>query len=264
MDTFIFAFLLLGLALGAWRGVTKATIIAFSTYLPIVISIYFFDDISNFVDIVIANSGNSNTAAIGALGAFSGLISFAAILVGVFLLSRFLIAFFGTGEVTIASRISGAFVGIMSQNIALTLAYFLMYTALPAETTKVMHQTSWTKLNWPIHKVTFPMYQEIFSERTARFGESVASLGIATTLIRGTGEFELSKDLSKRLKDPKISAMIAEAQRLATNLDVAALQKQLNKLKTEDLTAENIDRMIKAEDLKRRQFLESQLATGQK
>ena len=139
-----------------------------------------------------------------------------------------------------------------------------MYTALPAETTKVMHQTSWTKLNWPIHKVTFPMYQEIFSERTARFGESVASLGIATTLIRGTGEFELSKDLSKRLKDPKISAMIAEAQRLATNLDVEALQKQLNKLKTEDLTAENIDRMIKAEDLKRRQFLESQLATGQK
>ena len=108
------------------------------------------------------------------------------------------------------------------------------------------------------------MYQEIFSERTARFGGSVASLGIATTLIRGTGEFELSKDLSKRLNDPKISAMIAEAQRLATNLDVEALQKQLNKLKTEDLTAENIDRMIKAEDLKRRQFLESQLATGQK
>lgn len=262
MDVIILPFLALGVVLGAWRGAARAAILMLSTYLPTVAFIYFFDEVSNFVDIVIANSGNSNTAAIGALGAFSGLIAFFAIIVSVVLISRFLLAVLGQGEVGVPSRVAGGIIGLLSQNIAVTLIYFLMFTAIPAETVRVMHQASWTKINWPFHKLAYPIYQNAFAGRTARFGDSVASLGLAATLVSGAGEFELSAALQDRLNDPKIREMIDEASRLAASLDVDALRQQLDELKLEDLTAENIDQMIKMEDAKRRAFLDSQLSAG--
>ena len=262
MDAIILPFLILGGLLGAWRGTVRTVILMLSTYLPTVVSIYFFDEVSNFVDIVIANSGNSNTAAIGALGAFSGLIAFFAIVVGVFLISRFLLSLVGRGEITPVSRIAGGIFGLLSQNIAVTLIYFLMYTAIPAETVRVMHQAVWTKVNWPFHKIAYPIYETAFASRTTRFGESVASLGLASTLIGGAGDFQLSAALQARLNDPKVKNMIEEASRLASTLDVDALRKQLDELKLEDLTAENIDQMIKMEDAKRRAFLDSQLSAG--
>ena len=212
MDAIILPFLILGGLLGAWRGTVRTVILMLSTYLPTVVSIYFFDEVSNFVDIVIANSGNSNTAAIGALGAFSGLIAFFTIMVGVFLISRFLLSIVGRGEITPASRVAGGVFGLLSQNIAVTLIYFLIYTAIPAETVRVMHQAVWTKVNWPFHKIAYPVYETAFANRTTRFGQSVASLGLASTLIGGAGDFQLSAALQARLNDPKIKDMIEEAK----------------------------------------------------
>lgn len=259
MDVIIFSFLLLGLLLGVWRGAAKALIIVVATYLPAVLLVYFFDEISNFVDIVISNSGKGNTAVIGALGAISGLIALFAIVVGVFIISRFLIKIVGKGDISLPSRVSGGLIGLLSQNLAATLIYFLMNTAVPSETLSVMREAVWTKANWPFHKVAYPIYQDKFAGRTERFSESVASLGLASTLIGGTGEFNLSAELAQRLNDPKIRAMINEASELAATLDVDALKKQFSELELQDLTTENIDEMIKAEDMKRRTFLNNQL-----
>ena len=55
--------------------------------------------------------------------------------------------------------------------------------------------------------------------------------------------------------------MINEASELAGKLDIDALKKQFSKLELQDLTTENIDQMIKAEDMKRRTFLNNQLDT---
>ena len=196
---------------------------------------------------------------IGALGAISGLIALFAIVVGVFIVSRFLIKIVGKGDISLPSRVSGGLIGLLSQNLAATLIYFLMNTAVPSETLSVMREAVWTKANWPFHKVAYPIYQDKFAGRTERFSESVASLGLASTLIGGTGEFNLSAELAQRLNDPKIRAMINEASELAATLDVDALKKQFSELELQDLTTENIDEMIKAEDMKRRTFLNNQL-----
>ena len=74
--------------------------------------------------------------------------------------------------------------------------------------------------------------------------------------------FSCQQRCRRALNDPKIKNMIEEASRLASTLDVDALRKQLDELKLEDLTAENIDQMIKMEDAKRRAFLDSQLSAG--
>lgn len=140
MDVIIFSFLLLGLLLGVWRGAAKALIIVVATYLPAVLLVYFFDEISNFVDIVISNSGKGNTAVIGALGAISGLIALFAIVVGVFIVSRFLIKIVGKGDISLPSRVSGGLIGLLSQNLAATLIYFLMNTAVPSETLSAMRE----------------------------------------------------------------------------------------------------------------------------
>ena len=55
--------------------------------------------------------------------------------------------------------------------------------------------------------------------------------------------------------------MINEASELAGKLDIDALKKQFSDLELQDLTTENIDQMIKAEDMKRRTFLNNQLDT---
>lgn len=55
--------------------------------------------------------------------------------------------------------------------------------------------------------------------------------------------------------------MINEASELAGKLDIDALKKQFSELELQDLTTENIDQMIKAEDMKRRTFLNNQLDT---
>ena len=55
--------------------------------------------------------------------------------------------------------------------------------------------------------------------------------------------------------------MINEASELAGKLDIDALKKQFSELELQDLTTENIDQMIKAEDMKRRTLLNNQLDT---
>lgn len=259
IDLIILIFLSGGIALGVWRGFSKTLILALSTYVPALVSIYFFDDVSNFVDIIIASSGDKNTAAIGALGAFSGLIAFFAISVAVFLMTRFFLTILSTGDISWSSRIYGGIIGLISQNLAVTLIYFLLYTATPADTLSVMREASWTKINWPFHKATYPLYRQVFADRTARFSESIASLGLATTLIGGVGDFTLSADLAKRLNDPQIKSMIRTASKLATSLDIEAFKEQLNALQAENLSAEHIDQLIKAEDASRRAFINQQL-----
>ena len=55
--------------------------------------------------------------------------------------------------------------------------------------------------------------------------------------------------------------MINEASELAGKLDIDSLKKQFSELELQDLTTENIDQMIKAEDMKRRTLLNNQLDT---
>lgn len=259
MDVIIFSFLLVGFLLGLWRGFAKVIILVVSTYVPAVISIYYFDQISNFVDIVIANSGDKTTAALGTFGAVSGLISLVCIVVGVFVLSRFLMSLVGKRELSRFSRVSGGVVGLLSQNLAVTLIYFLMYTAIPTDTVAATQGATWIKVNRFFHEASYPLYRDAFAKRTAGFSESVASLGLANTLISGTGDFTLSDELLQRLRDPKINKMIAQASALATSLDVDALKQQLMVLESQNLTPEHIDQMIKAEEANRRAFVDEHL-----
>ena len=143
MDAIILPFLILGGLLGAWRGTVRTVILILSTYLPTVVSIYFFDEVSNFVDIVIANSGNSNTA-IGALGAFSDycLLCDCGGRLSDFALS----AVSGLPRRDHACRGFWCYFRTAVAKYPVTLIYFLMYTAIPAETVRVMHQAVWTKV----------------------------------------------------------------------------------------------------------------------
>ena len=114
-DTAIFVFTLMGIGLGVWRGFFRTIITLLATYVPMIFFAIYFDEITNFIDITIANMGDSNTAALAGLGTFAGIIAIVAFAVGSFLGTRTLLQIMRFHESDRWDRFFGAFAGAALQ-----------------------------------------------------------------------------------------------------------------------------------------------------
>lgn len=256
IDWVIVLFLLAGIGLGAWRGFTKAIIIFLATYIPGLIFIYYYDEISNFVRVILEQSSNSNTAFLGGLGIFSGLLAIIGFAGGVFLFTRLLLSILSLHKPDLHGRILGAATGFIIQNISATLLFFLIYTALPVETSKLMHQSIWAQALRPIHKITYPTYLSYMKERTSRLSASLAANGLAKTLVNGVSIDNLTKGISLPRDTDAIQGLVEKVQSLSETVDLSAISELLGNLDSDTVSAEHIDELIAAENAKRLDALE--------
>ena len=262
VDILIFLFLALGLVLGAWRGFTKAIILFFATYIPGLIFIYYYDEISNFVRVILVNSSDANTAFLGGLGIFSGVLALIGFGGGAFLFTRLLMSILSLHKPGTQERVLGAITGFIIQNISATLVFFLIYTALPAETSTAMRGSLWSQIMRPVHQRTYPTYLTYLQERTSRLSASLATNGFRKTLISGVSLGDITGGINGGLtegisgSDGSIQNVLKQVKDLSKTVDLEAISDLFQNLDTETLSAEEIDKLIAVEDAKRQNALQ--------
>lgn len=256
IDVIIGLFLLAGIGLGAWRGFTKAIIIFLATYIPGLVFIYYYGEISNFVRVILEQSSNSNTAFLGGLGVFSGLLAIIGFAGGVFLFTRLLLSLLSLHNPDLHGRVLGAATGFIIQNISATLLFFLIYTALPVETSRLMHNSVWAQLLRPIHQITYPTYLTYMKERTSRLSASLASNGLGRTLVNGVSFDDLKQVISLPQDSDNIQDLVDQVRSLSQSVDLTAISELLRNFDSDSLSAENIDERIAVENAKRLEALE--------
>jgi len=94
--------------------------------VPFFTFVYFYDFISEFVSGIFANTSDGATAALGSLGAFSGIIAVCGFSGAVFFGTRILLKILKSEQLDLGDKIGGAVVGFIGQNIVATLAFFLI------------------------------------------------------------------------------------------------------------------------------------------
>ena len=255
IDAVIGLFLLAGIGLGAWRGLTKATIIFLATYIPGLIFIYYYDEISNFVRVILEQSSNANTAFLGGIGVFSGLLAIIGFSGGVFLFTRLLLSLLSLHTPDLHGRILGACAGFIIQNISATLLFFLIYTALPVETSKLMHKSIWAQLLRPMHQITYPTYLAYMKDRTSRLSASLATNGLGKTLVNGVSFNDLKQVISLPQDSDNIQGLVDQVKSLSQTVDLTEISELLSNFDSDTLSAEAIDERIALENAKRLEAL---------
>lgn len=259
-DILILVFVLLGAGFGYWLGFAKSGIILAGVYLPGLIFILYFDAISGFVQIVVENSADPSTAILGGLGIFSGLLAMIGVFGGAFAATALLLSVLSFHEPDTPERIIGAVIAGIVQNLLATFAFFLLYTAVPTETSKAMANSYWAKGLYPIHRELYPYYRRSFDARTATLNASIANVGLAQTLIGGVSLSDLlGPDLLGTDKiaeeGAQLEEVIGEVQELAQSLDIQGLLSVLETDNGSIMNAEDIDRLIATENAKRQSAL---------
>ena len=253
-DIIIILFLLAGIGLGIWRGFFSSIVLMIATYVPMIGFILYFDRISHFVKITIANTSDSNTASIGALGTFAGIISVVGFFGGVILGTRIMLKVIEIEKPDLAMRIAGGFSGFISQSIIATLTFFFFYSALPTNTAQFVKGSYWLKAMRPIHMASYPFYLSAFKARTQAFSMAIATDGFGASLISGISIEGVNKGLG--FDKPNLSAALGDIQELANSIDIEGLTKMLEEVDQDGLTPAEIDRMIQEEQAKRRSFID--------
>ena len=80
--------------------------------------------------------------------------------------TRLILKIMKTDGLEFPDKVGGAIVGMIGQNIAATLTFFLIYTAIPVKTTEVVYNSYWIKIMRPIHLATYPYYLNFLETRT--------------------------------------------------------------------------------------------------
>ena len=260
IDGLILVFLAIGAGLGAWRGLSKAVILFLATYIPGLVFIYYYDAISNFVRVILETTSDTNTAFLGSLGIFSGILAIIGFSGGVFIFTRLLLGILSLHKPGKQERILGAVIGFGIQNVSATLIFFLIYTALPVETSTAMKQSYWAKIMHPIHQMTYPTYSAYLRERTSGLSTSLATNGFAKTIISGVSFAEITNSLSSQNTVPgdssSVQNIIGQVKDLSKTINLEAISDLLQNLDTETLSPEEIDRLIAVEDAKRQKALQ--------
>lgn len=256
-DIMVACFLLIGIGLGMWRGFFSSLLLMIATYVPMMGFILYFDQISHFVKLTIANTSDGITASIGALGAFAGIISVIGFFGGIILGTRILLKIIEIEKPDWPMRIAGGFSGFVSQSLIATLTFFFFYSALPTNTAQFVKGSYWLKLMRPIHLATYPYYQSAFKARTQAFSMAIAKDGFGASLIGGISLNNVNEGLG--FDKPSLSAALQDIQQLANSIDIDGLTQMLEEVDQENLNPADIDRMIQEEQAKRRALIDQQL-----
>lgn len=256
-DILLIFYLIVGAIFGYWRGFSSSIIIMLVTYLPMLGFAYYYDQISGFVQITIANTQDASTAAIGGLGAFSGIIAIIGFSVATILGTRIIIKLLSIEKPELTSRILGAAAGTLSHNIMATLAFFFLFTAVPAVTSDVVRGSKWLMVMRPIHQLSYPPYLALLEERTQKLSLNVAEKGLAATLVGGVDISDLGSSLG--FEDANFSSALNDIKALAKTINIEEIRALSNEYSSDNLTAADIDRMIQQEQAERLRLIEQQL-----
>ena len=257
LDIGLLLFFAIGTILGYWRGAFAGVILLVATYVPFFVFVYFFDFITGFVDGVLANSQDGTTAALGGLGAFSGIIALVGFMGSVFLGTRILLKITQIGQRDMPEKIGGAVVGFLGQNIAATLAFFLIYTAIPVKSSQFVEGSYWMQFMRPLHKATYPYYLAMLEERTQKLSLSIAQNGIGATMIGGVSIDSLNKNLG--FDAPNLAAASTALKELSRNINLDEITDLLKSAEGEDISPEAVDRLIQEEQANRLRTISDQL-----
>lgn len=257
VDIALLFFFLIGGVLGYFRGAYAGVILLFATYVPFFTFVYFYDFISEFVSGIFANSADGATAALGSLGAFSGIIAVCGFSGAVFFGTRLLLKILKTEQLDLGDKIGGAVVGLIGQNIVATLAFFLIYTAIPTKTAQIVQGSYWVAVARPAHLLAYPHYLSALEVRTQKLSVSIAQNGIGSTLVGGisfgTGNEEMA------IEQPNIGAVKDALTQLSRNINIDEITALIQTSDVEDLSPEEIDRRIKEEQAVRLRLIQNQL-----
>lgn len=257
VDIVLFVFFFIGSVVGYFRGAFAGVVLLFATYVPFFTFVYFYDFISEFVSGIFANTSDGATAALGSLGAFSGIIAVCGFSGAVFFGTRILLKILKSEQLDLGDKIGGAVVGFIGQNIVATLAFFLIYTAIPTKTSQVVQGSYWVKIARPIHLFAYPHYLAALEARTQKLSISIAQNGVGSTLVGGISLGTGSE--GGGFDTPNIGAVKEALSQLSRNIDIDEITSLLQNTDVDDLSAEEIDRRIKEEQAARLKLIQNQL-----
>ena len=257
VDIALIIFTLFGAIMGYLRGAYAGIILLFATYLPLFVFVYFYDFITEFIDGVIQNTSQSSTAALGCLGAFSGIIAFLGFGGAVFFITRLMLKIMSIEKLELGDKIGGFIVGAIGQTIVATLAFFLIYTAIPTKTAQVVQGSYWVKILRPIHLFTYPHYLSFLQARTQKLSFSIAQKGVGETLLGGVSVGGINEGLG--FDAPNLAEAKEAIAALAKNIDIEEFSALVKQTDISDLSAEEIDRQIQKEQATRLNIIKNQL-----
>ena len=257
VDIILLVFFLIGAVLGYFRGAFAGVILLFATYVPFFTFIYFYDFISEFVSGIFQNTSDGATAALGSLGAFSGVIAVCGFSGAVFFGTRLLLKILKSDQLDLGDKIGGAVVGFCGQNIVATLAFFLIYTAIPTKTAQIVQDSYWVKIARPAHILAYPHYLTVLEARTQKLSFSIAQNGIASTLVGGISLGSGGEGTG--FDTPNLGAVKEALSELSRNINIDEITTLIQTTDVDDLSAEEIDRRIKEEQAVRLKQIQNQL-----
>ena len=256
-DIALIIFTLFGAVVGYFRGAYAGIILLFSTYVPLFVFVYFYDFISEFIDGVIANTAQGSTAALGSLGAFSGIIALLGFGGAVFFITRLILKIMSIERLDLGDKIGGFIVGAIGQTIVASLAFFLIYTAIPTKTAQIVQGSYWVKILRPIHLMTYPHYLSFLQLRTQKLSLSIAQNGVGNTLLGGISIASINEGLG--FDAPDLAKTKEAITALAKNIDIEEFSALVSETDLSDLSAEDIDRQIQEEQAARLQIIQRQI-----
>lgn len=261
LDVIMTSLLVIGGLIGWFRGALKATVILAAFILPVLIYLHFSDVIADYTQVIIDLATTAETNSIGILGTFSGLMGGAALFGSFFLASRLILFLLARHEPSVKEKIGGVFVGLMSNQLMALLFFMLVYTAMPASIAQTLSPSIWWKASAPMAKAVYPTYQALILQRTERLREAIASDGLLQGLAAGRIDIdpELQEELTDLVEEGTGQAIDLSEQffRDLNSIDVDAISDTISNL--DNASPEDIDRLIKSEDQRRRNFLDQQL-----
>ena len=256
-DGLLVGFLFVGGVLGFFRGAYAGIILLIASYVPMFVFVYFYDFISGFIRDVFANTSDSLTAAIGGIGAFSGIIAVVGFFGVVFFGTRLILKIMKTDRLELPDKIAGSVVGFIGQNIAATMVFFLIYTEIPVRTAEVVQGSWWIKIMRPVHIATYPYYLSFLETRTQKLSLSIAQNGLTDTFVGGINLSSFNQGLG--FDAPSLGEAAGAIDKLRDSINIDEISTLVEIAKTEDVSPEAIDRRIKQEQAARLRIIQQQL-----
>ena len=266
LDVGMFIFLILGGLIGYYRGALKATISLLSFYVPYLIYLHFSDQISHYVDLVLDLTQSATTSSIGLLGTFSGLMGGGALFAAFFLAARFFLRLVASRDPELKEKLGGCAIGLFGNQFMAMISLMIVFMAAPAATADTTSKSLWWKVTKPAARLIYPTYESLIYDRTANLRQAIAEDGVLKGLLKGNVSFDAELDGITDIIEAGVENADLISADIIENLktiDIDALYNDIENLREQGLTAEDIDQRIREEDARRRQFIDDGLSGSQ-
>ena len=203
---------------------------------------------------------SATTSSIGLLGTFSGLMGGGALFAAFFLASRFFLRLTASRDPELKEKLGGAAIGVFGNQFMAMISLMLVFMAAPAATADTTSKSLWWTVTKPLARLIYPAYESLIYDRTANLRQAIAEDGVLKGLVKGNVSFD--SDLTGLIETGIENADLISADIIENlkTIDIDALYNDIETLREQGLTAEDIDQQIREEDARRRKFIDDGLS----